>query len=112
MVADGSLPPLPLLEQYSQFFRLLSEPARLLLLCHLRQGEMDVAALIEVTGFSQSHVSRQLSQLHRAGLVRCARNGSRSLWRSDSDLVEQLCVLVQTRLRQQLEEQRRNLQRA
>jgi hypothetical protein len=50
--------------------------------------------------------------LQRAGLVRCARNGSRSLWRSDSDLVDQLCVLVQTRLRQQLEEQRRNLQRA
>lgn len=109
MAADACLPSPQLLEQYSQFFRLLSEPARLQLLCHLRQGERDVAALIEATGFSQSHISRQLGQLQRAGLVRCSRDGSRTLWRADSDLVDQLCTLVQTRLRQQLEQQRREL---
>jgi DNA-binding transcriptional ArsR family regulator len=110
MAAAGSLPSPELLEHYCQFFRLLSEPARLQLLCHLRQGEMGVAALMAVTGFSQSHISRQLAQLQRAGLVRCGRDGSRSLWRADSDLVDQLCTLVQGRLRQQLEQRRRELQ--
>jgi hypothetical protein len=63
MAAAGSMPSPQLLEEYSQFFRLLGEPARLQLLCQLRQGAMDVSALIEATGFSQSHISRQLGQL-------------------------------------------------
>jgi uncharacterized membrane protein len=39
---------------------------------------MDVAALIEASGFSQSPISRQLGQLQRAGLVRCERDGVRT----------------------------------
>jgi DNA-binding IclR family transcriptional regulator len=39
---------------------------------------MDVAALIEAPGFSQSPISRQLGQLQRAGLVRCERDGVRT----------------------------------
>lgn len=79
------LPSPQLLEAYSQFFRLLSEPARLQLLCLLRQGPLDVGSLIETTGFSQSHISRQL---------------------------DQLCTLVQGRLRERLEEQMRELRAA
>jgi len=112
MGAAGSMPSPQLLEEYSQFFRLLSEPARLQLLCQLKQGPMDVAALIEATGFSQSHISRQLSQLQRAGLVRCEREGVRTIWSADGDLVEELCHLVQTRLRQRLEAQLEQLQSA
>ncbi|MEN9541310.1 MAG: hypothetical protein RLZZ459_1401, partial [Cyanobacteriota bacterium] len=47
-MAEG-LPSPQALEEYSRFFRLLSEPARLRLLCHLRQGPMDVTALIAAT---------------------------------------------------------------
>ncbi|MFO0039687.1 MAG: ArsR/SmtB family transcription factor [Synechococcaceae cyanobacterium] len=108
----ASLPSPQLLEAYSQFFRLLSEPARLQLLCLLRQGPLDVGSLIETTGFSQSHISRQLGQLQRAGLVRCSREGNRTLWWADSDLVDQLCTLVQGRLRERLEEQMRELRAA
>jgi hypothetical protein len=42
---------------------LLSEPASLQLIYQLRAGPVDVAALIEATGFSQSHISSQLGQL-------------------------------------------------
>ena len=105
MAAAGSMPSPQLLEEYSQFFRLLSEPARLQLLCQLRQGPMDVSALIEATGFSQSHISRQLGQLQRAGLVSCKREGARTIWQAESALVDDLCRLVQTRLKQRLEEQ-------
>jgi DNA-binding transcriptional ArsR family regulator len=104
-----TLPSHQLLEEYSQFFRLLSEPARLQLLCLLKQGARDVASLIEATGFSQSHISRQLGQLQRAGLVRCERDGVRLIYHADSELVEELCHLVQTRLRQRLEHQLQTL---
>ena len=86
MGADDSIPSPKLLEEYSRFFRLLSEPARLQLLCLLRQGGLDVGSLIEATGFSQSHISRQLGQLQRAGLVSCERDGVRTIWSADNDL--------------------------
>ncbi|MGB5134865.1 MAG: metalloregulator ArsR/SmtB family transcription factor [Prochlorococcaceae cyanobacterium] len=108
----SSLPSPRLLEELSQFFRLLSEPARLQLLCHLKQGPMDVAALIEATGFSQSHISRQLGQLQRAGLVGCRRDGVRLIYDAEDELVHDLCALVQTRLKQRLESQLRQLQTA
>ena len=103
--ADGLVPTPQLLEELSQFFRLLSEPARLQLLCLLKTGPQDVAALIASTGFSQSHISRQLSQLQRAGLVRCEREGARTIWQAEGDLVDELCHLVQSRLKQRLEAQ-------
>lgn len=103
------MPTPQLLEEYSQFFRLLSEPARLQLLGLLKQGPMDVAALMDATGFSQSHISRQLGQLQRAGLVGCEREGVRLTYHADSELVDDLCQLVQHRLRQRLESQLQTL---
>ena len=99
-----------LLAELSRFFRLLSEPARLQLLCELKQGPRDVAALIEATGFSQSHISRQLSQLQRSGLVSCEREGVRLIYTADLELVDQLCALVQHRLTERLQSQLKQLQ--
>jgi DNA-binding transcriptional ArsR family regulator len=107
--AAMAMPSPRLLEEFSQFFRLLSEPARLQLLCHLKQGPMDVASLIEATGFSQSHISRQLGQLLRAGLVNYERDGVRLIYRADDQFVLDLCALVQNRLRQRLEDQLQHL---
>ena len=106
-----SMPSPQLLEELSGFFRLLSEPARLQLLCQLKHGgAMDVASLIEATGFSQSHISRQLGQLQREGLVSCERDGTRLIYAVADPLVEDLCNLVQRRLKQRLEQQLKQLQ--
>jgi phage tail protein X len=43
--------------------------------------------------------------LQRAGLVRCERDGARTIWQTEGDLVDELCQLVQGRLRQRLEAQ-------
>ena len=99
------MPTPELLEEFSRFFRLLSEPARLQLLCLLKQEPRDVATMIASTGFSQSHISRQLGQLQRAGLVRCERDGVRLTYHADSELVDDLCALVHNRLRQRLQSQ-------
>ena len=96
-------------EDFSEFYRLLVGPARLQLVCHLKQGPTDVANLIARTGFSQSHISRQLGQLQRAGLVRCERDGARTIWQAEGDFVDELCQLVQGRLRQRLEVQLQKL---
>jgi DNA-binding transcriptional ArsR family regulator len=104
------MPTAQLLEEFSQFFRLLSEPARLRLLCLLKQTPMDVASLIEETGFSQSHISRQLGQLQRAGLISCEREGARLIYSCEDELVHELCELVHRRLRKRLEQQLMELQ--
>lgn len=107
-MAQGTSTP-EAMEEISQFFRLLAEPTRLQLLCQLRQGPVDVASLIQATGFSQSHISRQLGQLQRAGLVTSKRDGVRLLYRAEGELVDDLCLLVQSRLRQRLEAQLQHL---
>lgn len=100
--ATVAVPSPQLLEEIGRFFRLLSEPARLQLLCQIRQGPIDVAGLMAATGFSQSHISRQLGMLQRAGLVSAERDGVRLIYRADDPLVQDLCALVQSRLRQRL----------
>jgi DNA-binding transcriptional ArsR family regulator len=108
--SGGGAPSPQLLDELSQFFRLLSEPARLQLLCQLKhQGPMDVASLIAATGFSQSHISRQLAQLQRSGLVRSVREGTRLSYELADQLVDELCNLVQDHLKQRLEQQLRLL---
>jgi DNA-binding transcriptional ArsR family regulator len=92
------------LAEISRFFRLLGEPARLQLICALRSSPSDVQTLIEKTGFSQSHISRQLSQLSQAGLVRSERQGQRLVFYADDPLVGDLCSLVSQRLRETLED--------
>jgi len=108
-LSAASVPSPQLLEEFSAFFRVLSEPARLRLLCELKHGPRDVASLIDSTGFSQSHISRQLGQLQRAGLVTCQRDGVRMIYTADDALVQELCALVQHRLRQRLEQQLQKL---
>lgn len=101
---SASTPTPEQLKEISRFFRLLSEPARLQLICELRSSPSDVQTLIDKTGFSQSHISRQLSQLSHAGLVRSDRQGQRLIFHADDPLVEDLCSLVSQRLRQTLED--------
>ena len=62
-------------------------------------GHTGEGPITAATGFSQSHVSRQLGQLQRAGLISCVRDGVRLIDSADNDLVNDLCSLVQDRLR-------------
>jgi DNA-binding transcriptional ArsR family regulator len=87
-----------MVEELSGFFRLLCEPARLRLMCEIRNGSNDVATLMERTCFSQSHLSRQLGQLQKAGLVQVERDGNRSLYTATDPVVEAICQLAQERL--------------
>ena len=45
-------------------------------------------------------------------MVRCERDGVRTIWSTDDDLVADLCNLVQKRFKQRLEMQLKQLQAA
>lgn len=59
----------------SSFFKALSGRSRLLLLCHLWDGEKSVGELARLTDTRDTAVSQQLALLRRGGLVAARRSG-------------------------------------
>ncbi len=53
----------------SEFMKCFASPHRLMILCHLAQGEKNVSELIELTGIPQTSMSQHLSKLKNEGLV-------------------------------------------
>ncbi len=60
-------------EQAAQFLKLLANPHRLMVLCHLIDGELSVSELNEHLPLSQSALSQHLAVLRHAGLVQTRR---------------------------------------
>lgn len=62
-------------EEAASCLRALSNPSRLLLLCHLIGGEKNVSELEVALGLGQAYVSQQLARLRSEGLVAARREG-------------------------------------
>jgi|SRR5690625_3536222 len=62
----------------------LSNPDRLMLLCQLSQGEMNVGELEQQLGIHQPTLSQQLGVLRREGLVETRREGKMIFYRVSS----------------------------
>ena len=65
----------------TRLLKSLANQHRLMILCHLVEGEQTVGALEVALGIQQAHLSQQLAQLRAAGLVR-ARRESRNVYYS------------------------------
>ncbi|OAN79229.1 ArsR family transcriptional regulator [Jannaschia sp. EhC01] len=70
-----------LLEEYARVARVLSAPARLMILEHLAQQERGVEALADKTGLSVANCSHHLQHLRRASLVTSRRDGKSVIYR-------------------------------
>ena len=66
--------------QFAALFHALADPARLLILDHLRTGEHKVRELTEHLGLAQSTVSAHLSCLKDTGLVHVRSQGRASIY--------------------------------
>ncbi|MCC6197354.1 MAG: winged helix-turn-helix transcriptional regulator [Burkholderiales bacterium] len=53
----------------------VANPARLVVLCQLAEGERSVRELERVVGLSQSGISQHLAVLRRGGVVKSRRHG-------------------------------------
>ena len=62
-------------DEAAEVLKVLSNPARLRILCALLPGELCVSDLEQVLGASQSYVSGQLARMRAEGLVECDRDG-------------------------------------
>ncbi len=62
-------------DEAASMLKALSNPSRLLLLCHLVGGEKSVSELEAALDLSQAYVSQQLARLRAEGLVAATRDG-------------------------------------
>ncbi len=59
----------------SSLLKAMANERRLLILCHLVQGEKTVSTLVELIGLGQSATSQHLARLRRDNLVTRRREG-------------------------------------
>lgn len=70
--------------QASALLKTLSNIDRLILLCHMTEGELCVSELETITGISQPTLSQQLGVLREEGLVSTRREGRQIYYSIDS----------------------------
>ncbi|MBK6725351.1 MAG: winged helix-turn-helix transcriptional regulator [Acidobacteria bacterium] len=90
-------------------FRLLAEPTRLRILHTLGDKEMSVSKLVSATGANQANVSKHLGVLLEGGIVTRRKDGLTANYRVTDETIFDLCDLVCTRLKDQLEKRKRAL---
>jgi ArsR family transcriptional regulator len=91
-------------------FRMLSDPTRLAILsCLMKEPELNVSQIVELTGRGVANVSKHLKMLAEARLVVRRKEGSFVVYRLDDPVLKKICELVCDSLRRELEaEAKRN----
>ena len=82
------------IESAAQLFTALSEPIRLRLIKSLMENDLTVTELIDATGARQANVSKHLSLLLRAGIVKKSKEGTFARYSVDDPFLNQICSLV------------------
>lgn len=87
-----------LLSLVARRFRVLADPARLLILHTLEDGELPVSEIVTRTGLPQATVSKHLQQLHAAGFLSRRRDQLFVYYDIADKDVLRLCQMVCGRL--------------
>ena len=76
------------------YLKTLAHEGRLMILCHLGQGEMSVGALEETLGIRQAAVSQMLARLRDEGLVVTRREGKTVYYRLANEHTSEVINLL------------------
>ena len=76
------------------FLKALANENRLMVLCHLAQGEKSVTELEQLIGIRQPNLSQQLARLRAEGLVTTRRDGKSIYYSLDSAEVTLMVQLL------------------
>lgn len=80
--------------QVVTLLKALANEHRLLILCHLLQGEMSVGELNDCLPLSQSALSQHLAVLRHDGLVNTRKEAQTVYYRLQSDEVRQIMAVL------------------
>jgi ArsR family transcriptional regulator, virulence genes transcriptional regulator len=84
----------PRADDAAELLAAMSNPKRLLILCHLLDHELSVNQLSEMVGLAQSPLSQHLSKLRALKLVATRRDGQMVLYRLASDNVARILTTL------------------
>ena len=94
----------------ANFFKVLSEPSRLQIVCTLKSGPHNVTEIIEQTGLGQANVSKHLKLLARAGIVSRQQCGVSAYYEVANPMFFKLCEIVCETLSIQLVQQNKQIE--
>ena len=66
--------------EVASILKAVAHPERLMILCHLAEGERNVSEITALSGTSQSQVSQFLNRMHREKLLRSRKEGKFSYY--------------------------------
>lgn len=84
------------LEEVAALFKVLGEPMRLRILQTVCKAPRSVNEIVDATGATQANVSKHLSLLTSAGILRREKEGQRVYYSVREQLVVRLCELVRS----------------
>ncbi len=82
------------LEDIANMLKGLSEKSRLKIMQSLHDGEKTVSSIVKETGYQQANISKHLSMLHKAGLVKSRREGNNVFYRITNPSVNKICESI------------------
>lgn len=97
-------PSIEALTQVADYFKVLSEVSRILVLCSLKSGPKNVKEIMENTNLGQANVSKHLKILKDAGFVIRQQEGVSAYYEIVDPIIFELCELVCDRLSIRLQE--------
>ena len=81
-------------ESACDFLRAIATPTRLMLLCHLMEGERTVSDLADLVDAKQSLTSHHLNRLKLSGLVASRRDEKFIFYRLKNDVVKNVVAIL------------------
>ena len=81
-------------EEISNMFSLLGDPSRIKILLALREGELCVFHICEITGAKQSATSQHLRKLKDNKVVKCRKDGNLVLYSLADEHVENILSIA------------------
>ena len=112
MFNDSAHLSLETFESVANLFAVLADPTRLSVLHLLEQKPAYVLQIVQELGLKQSNVSKHLSLMYDAGLVKRERNGNQILYSIGDELAFKLCTLVCQKLHRDARTQERRFRKA
>jgi len=91
-------------EEKAKVFKALGHPTRLMMVDKLAGGECCVCELVELAGVDFSTVSRHLTLLKEAGIIRDDKRGQKVFYRLELSCVTRFMDCVEQSLQEKLNE--------
>jgi ArsR family transcriptional regulator len=82
-------------DEVANIMKAIAHPQRLMLMCHLSEGEKNVSELLSLCEISQSQLSQFLNRMHRERLLALRKDGQYSYYSIADERVKKLMMAMQ-----------------